>query len=265
LRIGAFSRRLGVSVSVLRAWEQRYGLFTPTRTPGGFRLYSASDEHRARRMLTHLSEGLAARESASLALAPEADAGSLIEAWAAFDATRAHAVLDELLARPEPAGVVNDEVLPALARAAQTWAGDEHGAARVHFAARLLETRLLALGDRWHEGSGPLALLGCGPGDQHTMGALTLALALHARGWRIAYLGASTAAATFVAAAAALRPQRVIVAFTVREARAGTLRDLREVPNLVVAGPGVTRGRAAAARLERLDGSPVMAAAALQV
>jgi DNA-binding transcriptional MerR regulator len=265
LRIGAFSRRLGVSVSVLRAWETRYGLFAPTRTPGGFRLYSATDEHRARRMLAHLSEGLAARESASLALAPEAGAGTLTEAWAAFDATRTHAALDELLARPEPASVVDDEVLRALARAAETWADDEHGAARVHFAARLLETRLLALGDRWHEGSGPLALLGCGPGDQHTVGVLALALALHARGWRIAYLGASTPAATFVATAAALRPQRVVVAFTMQVARAGTLRDLRAVANLAVAGPGVTGERAAAAGLERLDGSPVVAAAALQV
>ena len=38
LRIGELSRRLGVSDHVLRAWENRYGLLQPVRSPGGFRL-----------------------------------------------------------------------------------------------------------------------------------------------------------------------------------------------------------------------------------
>src|SRR6187551_3149368 len=75
LRIGAFSRRVGVSPAVLRAWEARYGLFTPRRTSGGFRLYSPEDESRVRRMLAHLAEGVAPRESAALVLgAPAPDA-----------------------------------------------------------------------------------------------------------------------------------------------------------------------------------------------
>ena len=44
LRIGELSRRLGVSDHVLRAWESRYGLLQPVRSPGGFRLYSPADE-----------------------------------------------------------------------------------------------------------------------------------------------------------------------------------------------------------------------------
>ena len=38
LRIGELSRRAGVSPELLRAWERRYGLLRPTRTPGGLRL-----------------------------------------------------------------------------------------------------------------------------------------------------------------------------------------------------------------------------------
>ncbi len=34
LRIGELSRRLGVSDHVLRAWENRYGLLQPVRSPG---------------------------------------------------------------------------------------------------------------------------------------------------------------------------------------------------------------------------------------
>ena len=58
LRIGELSRRVGVSEHLLRAWESRYGLLSPVRSPGGFRLYSAGDEQRVRRMQFHLAQGL---------------------------------------------------------------------------------------------------------------------------------------------------------------------------------------------------------------
>jgi MerR family regulatory protein len=57
LRIGDLSRRLGVSDHVLRAWESRYGLLRPRRSPGGFRLYSEADESRVRRMQAYITEG----------------------------------------------------------------------------------------------------------------------------------------------------------------------------------------------------------------
>ena len=71
LRIGELSRRLGVSDHVLRAWESRYGLLQPVRSAGGFRLYSAADEWRIRRMQAHLAEGLSAAEAARTVLAED--------------------------------------------------------------------------------------------------------------------------------------------------------------------------------------------------
>ncbi len=67
LRIGELSRRVGVSPGTLRAWERRYGLFDPLRTESGYRLYSAEDEARVRK-LTHLcDQGVATAEAARLA------------------------------------------------------------------------------------------------------------------------------------------------------------------------------------------------------
>ena len=57
LRIGELSRRVGVSSELLRAWERRYGLLSPTRTPGGFRLYGDEDERRVVRMLAPSRDG----------------------------------------------------------------------------------------------------------------------------------------------------------------------------------------------------------------
>src|SRR5690242_21657582 len=81
LRIGELSRRVGVTPEVLRAWERRYGILSPTRTDGGFRLYGEDDERRIRRMLQHLQQGLSAAEAARLARAdpparPEPAAGT---------------------------------------------------------------------------------------------------------------------------------------------------------------------------------------------
>ena len=67
LRIGELARRSGVSTDLLRAWERRYGLLDPTRTAGGYRLYSAADEARVRAMQGHLAQGLSAAEAARLA------------------------------------------------------------------------------------------------------------------------------------------------------------------------------------------------------
>ena len=72
LRCGELSRRLGVSDHVLRAWENRYGLLQPVRSPGGFRLYSEADERRIRRMQAYLADGLSAAEAARAALSGDA-------------------------------------------------------------------------------------------------------------------------------------------------------------------------------------------------
>ena len=53
---------------MLRAWENRYGLLQPVRSPGGFRLYSEADEARVRQMQAYLADGLSAAEAARAAL-----------------------------------------------------------------------------------------------------------------------------------------------------------------------------------------------------
>ena len=45
-KIGAASRKTGLSASTLRLWEDQYGLVAPVRTRGGTRLYSESDLER---------------------------------------------------------------------------------------------------------------------------------------------------------------------------------------------------------------------------
>ena len=71
LRIGELARRVAVREDLLRAWERRYGLLKPVRSPGGFRLYSNADENRVRRMQAHLALGLAAAQAPRCAGPPD--------------------------------------------------------------------------------------------------------------------------------------------------------------------------------------------------
>ena len=112
VRIGELSRRVGVAPELLRAWESRYSLLEPSRSPGGFRLYSPDDEQRVRAMRANLDRGYSAAEAARLVLAAgpepavpranagdaEADARELQAALDDYDDARANHALDRMLA-----------------------------------------------------------------------------------------------------------------------------------------------------------------------
>src|SRR5579859_1149709 len=132
IRIGELSRRVGLSEHVLRAWESRYQLLNPTRSAGGYRLYSAADEHRVRRMKDLIAGGLSAAEAAGAVLAASSrlivdDAGvpedreSLRQALDGFDEPAAQAVLDRLLSRLSVPGVLREVVLPYLHDLGERW------------------------------------------------------------------------------------------------------------------------------------------------
>jgi DNA-binding transcriptional MerR regulator len=278
LRIGELGRRLGVSPELLRAWERRYGLLEPTRSPGGFRLYSDADEMRVREMQRHLQQGLSAAEAARAALEvptpPEqvatpnlADtAAELQGALERYDESRANAVLDGTLATFSTETVLRDIVMPVLRTLGDRWEAGELTVAQEHFASNLLRGRLLGVARGWGRGSGSVALLACAPGEMHDLPLVLFGIALRAAGWRIVFLGADTPIATIERAAETIAPAAVIFATTVPEP---LLAVEPEVADLATRVPVAIGGRAADRALaERigailLEGDPALAAATL--
>jgi predicted site-specific integrase-resolvase len=57
--IGTVSEITGVNAVTLRAWERRYGLIKPERTPKGHRLYSKTDVDKIQHILEQLGRGIA--------------------------------------------------------------------------------------------------------------------------------------------------------------------------------------------------------------
>jgi PAS domain S-box-containing protein len=58
MRVGEVARRTGVGVSTLRAWERRYGILEPVRSPSGQRLYTEADVNRVAALCRLVAEGL---------------------------------------------------------------------------------------------------------------------------------------------------------------------------------------------------------------
>ena len=277
LRIGELSRRVGVPVESLRAWERRYGLLAPSRTPGGFRLYGEGDVARVLAMRAHLGEGLSAAEAARLALAEEVaettaapipitDARELEAALDRFDETAAQHALDRLLATLTLEVVLRDVLMPYLHELGERWERGEATVAQEHFASNLVRGRLMALARPWDRGTGPRALLACAEGEHHDLPLVAFGLSLREHGWRINFLGADTPPASVVEAAQALGPDAVVISGTTSGAFHESATRLREVTlhaPLWIAGAAASGPVARRAHAAHLGGDVVLAAETL--
>src|SRR5690349_3317427 len=224
IRIGELSRRTGVSAEVLRAWERRYGLFSPQRTEGGFRLYSAADITRINAMKRLIADGVSAGEAAQrLASSFVGDAGSispslfddrrdaLRAALLSYDEAAAHAVIDQLLMEFDAEALMRNAFIPILHEIGELWEQGRISVAEEHFASNLIRRRLGGLARGWEDGVGPRALLACPPEEEHDIPLLMFGIALGNRGWRITYLGPRTPTGDLMKAIEALHPQLVVL------------------------------------------------------
>jgi MerR family transcriptional regulator, light-induced transcriptional regulator len=281
LRIGQLARRTGVSPELLRAWEQRYGLLRPTRTAGGFRVYSAADEARVQRMQRLVSGGLAAAQAAHLVLsgdepAPrpasaaattlEDAAGDLTASLDRLDEQAANTALDRLFATYTVETVLQEVILPYLHRLGERWEAGEVSVAQEHFASNLVRGRLLGLAQGWGQGRGPAAVLACVPGEHHELGLLAFGVALRRRGWRITYLGTDSPIGAVADISRSVQPAVVVL---LSMGSAGFLDHAPEIEQLasqvpvLIAGPGATPEVARRTQTQVLGQDPVGAAAVI--
>jgi DNA-binding transcriptional MerR regulator len=279
VRIGELSRRTGVGVDALRAWERRYGLLRPERSPGGFRLYGRGDEERVRAMKALIDSGVSAAEAARLAAesatasgpsgAGESDhAPRLAAALDRFDEADANAILDDAIARFTIDAVASRVLLPVLHEIGDRWESGDVSVAEEHFATSLLRGRMLALGRNWGAGSGTLALLACPPDEQHDLGLIAFGLVLRERGWRIALLGGDTPIETISDAATKLGPSVIVLAAVTPEpfeAVADRIRSLAAGTPVLIGGDGADEAMAGRLGAQALGSDPIAAAAGMRV
>jgi MerR family transcriptional regulator, light-induced transcriptional regulator len=277
LRIGELARRTGTSPELLRAWEQRYELLRPSRSAGGFRLYSDEDLDRVVRTKELIAEGLSAGEAARRALTEpveEPDDGPVEDALAdelrdaldRFDEDGANRAFDRLLAAFSVETVLQRILLPYLHVLGDRWSSGEASVAQEHFASALIRGRLLGLARGWGNGSGPSVVLACPPDEEHDLGLIMFGIALARRGWRVTYLGQDTPFDTIRRAAAAVEAALVVLAVAEGTPTGGHVDELgalaSDVP--VAIGGGVVDGALEKRGVHVLEGDPIEAARSLR-
>lgn len=196
----------GVNAMTLRAWERRYGLISPMRTPKGHRLYTHDHVALIRRVLALIERGVPisrVREALGATSAShEKPRGHgpwreqldrMTAAITRFDEVELDRIYDEALALHPIEHVTGRLLMPLLASMGVRWKDVPGGIAEEHFFATYLRNKLGArLHHRNRRVDGPRLLGACAQGDQHEIGLLLFAVEAHAAGFRTVLLGANT-------------------------------------------------------------------------
>ncbi|MBV6823891.1 MerR family transcriptional regulator [Pseudomonas sp. PD9R] len=134
LPIREVARQTGVNAITLRAWERRYGLIVPQRTPKGHRLFSAEHVQRILTILTWLNRGVAVSQVKQLLDTPQAFSESVENDWQLLRQTLLQAVMqltertlddtvNQAMALYPPRTLCEQLLMPLLTELEQRWQG----------------------------------------------------------------------------------------------------------------------------------------------
>jgi MerR family transcriptional regulator, light-induced transcriptional regulator len=247
----------GISAATLRAWERRYGAFSPGRTESGYRLYSARDIAVLRWLKGRVDEGMSISQAISLlghqrpsapvapgdrgrvdAHGPREARELLLGALMRYDEALAERVLEEAFAVYGLESVTETILAPAMMQIGDMWHEGRASTAAEHFASNYLRRKLDAIINAAPQAhAGPLVVLGCGPGDWHELGLLMIHLMLRRRNVNTIYLGQNVPLAQFVEEMERLQPGMIIMGATTAEIVPGLIEIAAAVQAMTAPRP----------------------------
>jgi DNA-binding transcriptional MerR regulator/methylmalonyl-CoA mutase cobalamin-binding subunit len=274
LPIRTVSALTGVNAVTLRAWERRYGLVRPKRTPKGHRVYTQAHVEEIHRVLALMRRGVAigqVRAALAAADAPaeeKPDTGpwagyrrQMASAIAAFEEHALEAVYEAALSLHSIDRVNRLLLMPLLEELGARWSKVAGGVAEEHFFSAYLRNKL---GARFHHrrmlDTGPKLLLACVPGEHHEIGLLIFALAAHEAGLRVVLLGANVPFAEVGAAARRAQCDAVVLSSSIDPGPGEFYRQLGELV-AAVKRPVYVGGVTAAAHARGIESAGAIALA----
>lgn len=221
LPIGELARRTGVNPVTLRAWERRYGLLKPQRTPKGHRLYSEAQVQQVKAILGWLERGASVSQVGELltnspTTAPMGDwqprEQALLEAVGNLCQRALDQQLNQVMALYPAITLCEQLLLPLLHSLGRRWQG--------HFNARLEQAFFLTwlrskLGARvYHDNQslqGPPVLLAVDSEQVPNPQLWLCAWLLSSNGYPVEVLEHPVGAAQLLRAANQLQPQALVL------------------------------------------------------
>ncbi|UFN46201.1 MerR family transcriptional regulator [Nocardioides okcheonensis] len=239
--VGRTAQLTGVPRETLRKWEQRYGVVTPVRTEGNYRLYDDESVRRLTVMRDLVDSGWSPKEAARRVLqVPDATPSAVSDAPAPldelarcaenFDLNRVEQVLDEAFARSDLDSVIDDWLMPALVRLGVAWQRGQVTVAGEHFISAAVHRRLAHAFQQLPTAGpdAPRVAVGLARGSRHELGVLSFAAVLRSHGIGVTYLGSDLPVEAWVDMVRALDPAAIVIGVP-------TIEDLPAVREVVTA------------------------------
>jgi DNA-binding transcriptional MerR regulator len=249
----AVMQEVGINAATLRAWERRYDLPKPQRSPGGHRLYSRQDIEMLNWLVARQAEGLSIShaielwkaqhepghnntllmESATAATGMGDDVHSALrERWisacAAFDDVSANHILDQAFALAAPETICAEVLQKGLAQIGEGWYSGSISVQQEHFATSIANRRIgsLLAAEAPPTRQGHI-LMACPPGEAHDFVMLMLTYLLRRQGWQAVYLGANVPLVNLDTTIKLIKPRLVVSAVQTLDG-AASLRQMSE-------------------------------------
>lgn len=202
--IRTVSTLTGVNSVTLRAWERRYGLIQPKRTPKGHRLYTQHDIDLINQVLELLDKGIPISQVKRRLESTErpAEGGEALSPWDQYQQRMLNAIVrfdenalddtynDALSIYPIDM-VTQRLIIPLLRSLGERWASAEGSVAEEHLFGSYLRNKL---GARFHHRArrsrGARLIAACLPGEHHEVGLLLFCLSAIERDYQLILLGA---------------------------------------------------------------------------
>jgi len=208
-------KETGIAADTLRAWERRYGLPMPQRSPGGHRLYSQRDIETIKWLLKRQTEGLSISRAVDLwnerlasgtdplavsvqpVVLPTSNGNleSLRQDWIAacfkFDTVAAEQILNQAFAVHSVEVTCTEVMMRGLYEVGEMWHKGASTVQQEHFASEIAMRRLEALISASPAPTRTETILvACPPEEWHVFPLLLITLLLRRRGWNVVFLGA---------------------------------------------------------------------------
>jgi len=254
-RIRTVAQMTGLSPALIRAWEARYGLVAPERTPSGYRVYSDEDVRMLQGAQRLVRQGISPMQVARLPRFKLRDEGTslpapappiaqpqvsegqspllfaelidrVIESFSAFDNQRTEELMGPPLLLLPPGVACQRFLVPLLREVGERWHRGELTVAAEHFGTSIIRTKLQGLLEIMRHGQkGQRVLCICPPGEYHDVGLLMFALDAASQGWDPLYLGPNVPMVDLGAAVRSAKPELVAMSLVLRR-EAAELRQL---------------------------------------
>ena len=209
LTVKQAAQRAGISPTTLRAWERRYDVLEPGRTPAGYRIYDQHALDRLRTMAALVHAGWSPSKAADhlRELADRDDSRSrprrrrdgsipdpaflqLSDIAERLDSRAMERLLDAMFGREDLEDMLVDWLLPSMREVGLGWAEEELSVAGEHVVSSAVMGRLSAALQATRSAPDALSVMvGLPEGAHHEIGAAALALLVQRRGVQVQYVG----------------------------------------------------------------------------